>query len=228
MDKKEIREVIAKRAALELKDGDVVNLGIGLPTIIPNYVPEEVNVILQSENGLLGMGAAPAEGEEDPDFVNAGGGYITCKAGASSFDSSVSFSIIRGGHVDVTVLGALQVDEKGNLANWIIPGKKTPGMGGAMDLIVGAKRVILAMEHTARGNHKIMKECNLPLTAAGQVNMIITEMGVMEIIPEGILLKEYNPVFTLEEIQNATDAKLIIAEDLIEMKIQGQNIPCHS
>ncbi|NOU60054.1 3-oxoacid CoA-transferase subunit B [Marinifilum caeruleilacunae] len=218
MDKKEIREVIAKRAALELNNGDVVNLGIGLPTIIPNYVSSDVNVILQSENGMLGMGAAPAEGEEDPDFVNAGGGYITCKEGASSFDSSVSFSIIRGGHVDVTILGALQVDEQGNLANWIIPGKKTPGMGGAMDLIVGAKRVILAMEHTARGNHKIMKECNLPLTAAGQVDMIITEMGVMDIVPEGIVLKEYNPLFTLEQIQEATDAKLIIAEDLIEMR----------
>ena len=218
MDKKEIREVIARRSALELNDGDVVNLGIGLPTIIPNYVSSDVNVVLQSENGMLGMGAAPAEGEEDPDFVNAGGEYITCKEGASSFDSSVSFGIIRGGHVDVTILGALQVDEKGNLANWIIPGKKTPGMGGAMDLIVGAKRVILAMEHTARGNHKIMKECNLPLTAAGQVDMIITEMGVMEIVPEGILLKEYNPLFTLEQIQEATDAKLIIAEDLIEMK----------
>lgn len=218
MDKKEIREVIAKRAALELQDGDVVNLGIGLPTIIPNYVPADVNVILQSENGLLGMGAAPAEGEEDPDFVNAGGGYITHKDGACSFDSSVSFGIIRGGHVDVTILGALQVDEKGNLANWIIPGKMTPGMGGAMDLIVGAKRVILAMEHTAKGNIKILKECNLPLTAAGQVNLIITEMGVMEIVPEGILLREYNPLFTIEQIQEATEAKLIVAGDLIEMR----------
>ncbi|MCT4604051.1 MAG: 3-oxoacid CoA-transferase subunit B [Marinifilum sp.] len=219
MDKKEIREIIAKRAALELNDGDVVNLGIGLPTIIPNYVSADVNVTLQSENGMLGMGAAPAEGEEDPDFVNAGGGYITCKEGASSFDSSVSFGIIRGGHVDVTILGALQVDEQGNLANWIIPGRLTPGMGGAMDLIVGAKRVILAMEHTAKGRHKILKECNLPLTAAGQVNLIITEMGVMEVLPEGIVLKEYNPLFSLEQIQEATDAKLIIAEDLIEMKV---------
>ena len=219
MDKKEIREVIARRAALELHDGDVVNLGIGLPTIIPNYVPENVNVILQSENGLLGMGVAPAEGDEDLDFVNAGGGFITHKKGASSFDSSVSFGIIRGGHVDVTVLGALQVDEKGNLANWIIPGKKTPGMGGAMDLIVGAKRVILAMEHTARGSHKIMTDCTLPLTATSQVNLIITEMGVMDIVPEGILLKEINPLFTIEQIQEATDAKLIIAEDLMEMRI---------
>ncbi len=219
MDKKEIREIIAKRSALELQDGDVVNLGIGLPTFIPNYVPENVNVILQSENGLLGMGAVPAEGEEDEDFVNAGGGYITYKEGASSFDSAASFAIIRGGHVDVTFLGALQADEKGNLANWMIPGKKTPGMGGAMDLIVGAKRVILSMEHTARGNHKIMTLCTLPLTAAGQVEMIITEMGVMKITPEGIHLTEINPTFTVEQVQEATDAKLIIAEDLIEMKL---------
>lgn len=217
MDKKEIREIIAKRAALELKDGDVVNLGIGLPTIIPNYVKKDVNVILQSENGLLGMAAAPAEGEENKDMVNAGGGYITCTADACSFDSAMSFGIIRGGHVDVTILGALQVDEKGNLANWIIPGKKTPGMGGAMDLLVGAKRVILSMEHTARGSHKIMKECDLPLTAAGQVNMIITEMGVMNIEKEGIVLTELNPIFTIEEVQAATDAKLIISDNLIEM-----------
>lgn len=217
MDKKEIREIIAKRAALELKDGDVVNLGIGLPTIIPNYVKKDVNVILQSENGLLGMAAAPVEGEENKDMVNAGGGYITCTADACSFDSAMSFGIIRGGHVDVTILGALQVDEKGDLANWIIPGKKTPGMGGAMDLLVGAKRVILSMEHTARGSHKIMKKCDLPLTAAGQVNMIITEMGVMNIEKEGIVLTEINPIFTVEEVQAATDAKLIISDDLKEM-----------
>lgn len=218
MDKKEIREIIAKRAALELKDGDVVNLGIGLPTLVPNYLSDDIDVILQSENGMLGMGATPAEGEEDPDFINAGGGYITCKQGASSFDSSISFGIIRGGHVDASILGALQVDEKGDLANWMIPGKKTPGMGGAMDLLVGAKQVILAMEHTARGKHKIMKKCNLPLTAAGQVNMIITEMGVMEITPEGIVLTEINPLFTPEQVQEASDAKLIIAENLINMK----------
>ncbi|MBI9035524.1 MAG: 3-oxoacid CoA-transferase subunit B [Bacteroidales bacterium] len=218
MDKKEIREIIAKRSALELKDGDVVNLGIGLPTIIPNYVPQGVQVVLQSENGLLGMGAAPEEGMENKDMVNAGGGYITCTADACSFDSATSFGIIRGGHVDVTILGALQVDQKGDLANWMIPGKKTPGMGGAMDLLVGAKRVILAMEHTAKGNHKIMKQCNLPLTAAGQVNMIITEMGVMEITEEGIVLKEFNPIFSVEEIQAATDAQLIISADLIQMR----------
>lgn len=218
MDKKEIIEIIAKRVAMELHDGDVVNLGIGIPTFIPNYLPKDITVTLQSENGLLGMGSTPAEGEEDETLVNAGGMYTTANPGAASFDSAMSFSIIRGGHVDVTVLGALQVDEKGNLANWVIPGKMTPGMGGAMDLVSGAKRVILSMEHTAKGRHKILKECNLPLTAAGQVDMIVTEMGVMEITPEGIVLTEKNPVFTIEQIQEATEATLIIADDLIDMK----------
>lgn len=217
MDKNQIRETIARRAALELHDGDVVNLGIGLPTLIPNYLPEGVHLTLQSENGLLGMGPAPEAGKEDKDYVNAGGGYITTTDGAATLDSAQSFAIIRGGHVNVTILGALEVDEKGNLANWMIPGKLTPGMGGAMDLIVGAKRVILAMEHTAKGNHKILKQCRLPLTAKEQVNMIITEMGVMEITPEGIILKEINPEFTVEQVQEATEAKLIIAKDLKSM-----------
>ena len=218
MDKNQVREVIARRAALELKDGDVVNLGIGLPTLIPNFLPEGVKVTLQSENGLLGMGPEPAPGYEDKYYTNAGGGFITYFPGASCFDSSMSFSIIRGGHVDLTFLGALEADEKGNLANWMIPGKKTPGMGGAMDLIVGARRVILAMEHTANGAHKILKQCNLPLTAAGQVNMIITEMGVMEITPEGIVLTEIHPEFTVEQVQEATGAKLIISDKLIKMR----------
>jgi acetate CoA/acetoacetate CoA-transferase beta subunit len=217
MDKDQVREVIARRAAMELRNGDVVNLGIGLPTLIPNYLPENVRVTLQSENGLLGLGARPAAGEEDPELTDAGGGYITVQVGASSFDSATTFGIIRGGHVDVTVLGALQVDEKGNLANWIIPGKKTPGMGGAMDLIVGAKRVILAMEHTAKGSHKIMKECTLPLTAAGQVNLIITEMCVLEVTPKGLLLKEINPEFTVEQVQEATEARLTVSDDLKSM-----------
>lgn len=218
MDKDQIREAIARRAALELKDGDVVNLGIGLPTYVPSYIPQGVHVVLQSENGLLGMGPEPAAGQENPELVNAGGGYITALSGACTFDSATSFGIIRGGHVDVTILGALQVDEKGNLANWMIPGKKTPGMGGAMDLLVGAKKVILAMEHTAKGAFKIMKDCTLPLTAAGQVNLIITEMGVMEITPDGILLKEYNPEFNIDQIQQATEAKLIVAHDIQPMK----------
>ena len=218
MDKNQIREVIARRAALELKDGDVVNLGIGLPTLIPNYIPENVHVVLQSENGLLGMGPTPEAGAEDPTLVNAGGGYITALPDAVSFDSATSFAIIRGGHVDVTVLGALQVDQKGDLANWMIPGKKTPGMGGAMDLLIGAKKVILAMEHTAGDNKKILKQCTLPLTAAGQVNLIITEMGVMEITYEGIVLQEIHPEFTVEQVQGATEAQLIISKDLKPMK----------
>ncbi|MFN3557090.1 MAG: 3-oxoacid CoA-transferase subunit B [Bacteroidales bacterium] len=218
MDKFQIREVIAKRAALELKDGDVVNLGIGLPTLVPNYLCKGVHVNLQSENGLLGMAAQPEPGMEDHNYTNAGGGFITYTDNASCFDSSMSFAIIRGGHVDVTILGALEVDEKGNLANWMIPGKRTPGMGGAMDLIVGAKRVILAMEHTAKGAHKILNHCNLPLTAAGEVDMIITEMGVMEITPEGIVLTEINPEFTPEQVQDATGAKLIISDNLQKMK----------
>ena len=214
MDKNEIRNFIARRAAKELKDGDVVNLGIGLPTAIPNFLPQGVNVILQSENGLIGMGPTPEEGKENPFYTNAGGGFITTTEGASSFDSATSFGIIRGGHVDVSILGAMQVDEQGDLANWMIPGKKTPGMGGAMDLLVGAKKVILAMEHTAKGNPKILKKCTLPLTAKGQVNMIITEMGVMEITPKGIVLKEINPEFTVEQVQAVTEAQLIIDENL--------------
>lgn len=217
MDKNQIREVIARRAALELKDGDVVNLGIGLPTMIPDYLPEGVEVTLQSENGLVGMGPTPAPGEEDPNLVNSGGGYITAVPGAYSCSSCDSFAIIRGGHVDITFLGALEVDEKGNLANWIIPGKKAPGMGGAMDLLVGARKVILTMEHTAKGSHKILKQCRLPLTAVGQVNMIITEMGVMNITPAGIELVEINPEFTVEQVQEATETQLIISKDLKPM-----------
>lgn len=218
MDKNQIREVIAKRVALELKDGNVVNLGIGLPTLVPNYIPKNINVTLQSENGLLGMGPSPEAGMQDENLTNAGGGYITALDGASSFDSATSFVVIRGGHVDVTVLGAMQVDEKGDLANWMIPGKKTPGMGGAMDLIVGAKKVILAMEHTANGKAKILKKCTLPLTAAGQVNLIVTEMGVMEITTEGIVLKEIHPEFTIEDIKANTEAELIIPNEILPMK----------
>lgn len=218
MDKNQIREVIARRAALELKDGDVVNLGIGLPTLIPDYLLEGVNVVLQSENGLVGMGPTPAAGTEDPNFINSGGGFITAVPGAYACSSLASFEIIRGGHVDVTFLGALEVDEKGNLANWIIPGKKVPGMGGAMDLLVGAKKVILTMEHTAKGAPKILKNCRLPLTAAGQVNMIITEMGVMEITDKGIVLKEIHPEFTVEQVQAATEATLVVSPDLKPMQ----------
>ena len=217
MDKNQIREVIARRCAKELKDGFVVNLGIGLPTLIPNYLPEGVKVVLQSENGLLGLGPTPEEGKENKYLVNAGGGYISVLPGGSIFDSSTSFGIIRGGHVDVTILGAMQVDEQGNLANWILPGGKTIGMGGAMDLLVGAKEVILAMEHTAKGKPKILKRCTLPLTAPHEVDMIVTEMCVMKITPDGIVLSEINPEFTVDQVQQNTEATLIIPSDIKPM-----------
>jgi len=213
------KEFIARRVARELKDGDVVNLGIGLPTMVANHVPDTVNVFFQSENGFIGLGPAPEEGHEDPNIVNAGAQCVTILPGGVFFDSSISFGIIRGGHVDITVLGALQVDEKGNLANWMIPGKMVPGMGGAMDLVTGAKKVIIAMEHTVKGNHKILKECNLPLTAAGEVNLIVTEMGVLEVTEDGLLLKEINPEYTLEEVQAATEAKLIVDDNLKDMVV---------
>lgn len=212
MDKKLIREVIAKRVAQELRDGDVVNLGIGLPTMVANYVPQEMDITFQSENGMLGMGSLADEETMDKYLTNAGGQHITALPGASYFDSSMSFSIIRGGHVDATVLGALQVDCKGNLANWMIPGKKVPGMGGAMDLVVGAKKVIVAMEHTAKGNHKILEECNLPLTAAGEVNLIITEKGVLEVTTEGLVLKEVSEYSSIDDIVASTGAKVIIPD----------------
>jgi acetate CoA/acetoacetate CoA-transferase beta subunit len=219
MDKKLMREIIAKRVAKELADGDVVNLGIGLPTEVANYVPEGMDVIFQSENGLIGVGPAPEEGEEIKDLVNAGGMPITTLEGAAFFDSSTSFGIIRGGHVDMTVLGALQVDEKGNLANWIIPGKMVPGMGGAMDLVVGAKKVIISMEHTAKGKPKILPECTLPLTAANQVNLIITEMAVIEVTPEGLVLTEIGPENTVEDVIANTPAKLILADEIKVMEV---------
>jgi len=208
---------IAARVAKELKNGDIVNLGIGLPTLIPNYLDPEIEITLQSENGFIGLGATPKEGEEDPYIVNAGGQPASIKPDGAFFDSAFSFVIIRGGHVDATVLGSLQVDEKGNIANWIIPGKMVPGMGGAMDLVVGAKKVIVAMEHTNKGKHKILKECTLPLTAKGQVNMIVTEMAVMDVTKDGLVLKEYNPEYTIEQIQEATEARLIIADDIKPM-----------
>ncbi|MDR1415336.1 MAG: 3-oxoacid CoA-transferase subunit B [Odoribacteraceae bacterium] len=218
MDKELIKQTIARRVALELADGDVVNLGIGLPTLVPRYIDPGVRVTLQSENGLLGLGAPPPAGAENHEWTDAGGGHVTAAAGASTFDSAASFGIIRGGHVDVTVLGALQVDARGNLANWIIPGKKTPGMGGAMDLLVGARRVIIAMEHTAKGAHKILEECTLPLTAAGQVNLIVTEMAVIAVTPDGLLTLEINPAFTPDEVRAATGAHLTIPDNFQPMK----------
>ena len=191
-----------------------------MPTMVADFIAPEMDITFQSENGFLGLGCAPGEGCEDPMIVNAGGMPVTIKEGGMFFDSSTSFMIIRGGHVDVTVLGALQVDEEGNLANWMIPGKMVPGMGGAMDLVVGAAKVIVAMEHTAKGNApKILKKCTLPLTAAKQVNMIITEMGVMEVTDRGIVLKEIADGYTVEQVQEVTEATLIIADDLKPMTV---------
>lgn len=213
------KEYIARRVAKELHDGDVVNLGIGLPTMVANYIPEDIEITLQSENGFLGMGPVPEKGDEDPYLVNAGGIHVTINPGGVFFDSAESFLIIRGGHVNATVLGALEVDEKGNLANWMVPGKMVPGMGGAMDLVTGAKKVIVAMNHTAKGNHKILKQCTLPLTAVNAVDLIITEMGVMEVTDNGIVLKEINPEFTVDQVQAATGATLIISDDLKTIEI---------
>jgi acetate CoA/acetoacetate CoA-transferase beta subunit len=210
MDK---RAMIGKRIALELKDGDYVNLGIGLPTEVANHIPSGVHVIFQSENGMLGVGPMPEAGKEDPDMINAGGGFVTELPGAAYFDSATSFAIIRGGHLDMTVLGALQVDQQGNLANWMIPGKLVPGMGGAMDLVTGARQVVVATEHCDKfGNSKVLKQCTLPLTAKGKVSLIVTDMAVMEVTPQGLLLKEIAEGLTLEEVVKATEAELIIPD----------------
>lgn len=213
------KEIIAQRVAKELKDGNIVNLGIGLPTLVSNYIPEGVHIILQAENGILGMGSLCAPGEEDPNVVNAGNQFVTLNTGASFFDSATSFAMIRGGHIDVTVLGALQVDESGNLANHIVPGKMVPGMGGGMDLVAGAKKVIIAMLHTAKGEPKILKKCTLPLTAVGKVNMIVTEKAVIEVTSKGLLLKEIVSGSSLEDILKNTEADLIVMDEMVHTKI---------
>lgn len=214
MDKELVRQRIARRVAQELSRGDLVNLGIGLPTLVANYISDDLGIIFQSENGLVGLGPMPTEDNADPDSTNAGGQPVTVVPGAAFFDSALSFTIIRGGHVDVTVLGALEVDREGNLANWIIPGKMVPGMGGAMDLVNGAKRVIIAMEHCdKRGQAKILERCQLPLTAAKQVNLIITEKAVIE-VNNGLILREIAIDSSLAEVLSQTATELRIADDL--------------
>ncbi|QHI72544.1 3-oxoacid CoA-transferase subunit B [Aminipila terrae] len=214
----DLKARIAKRAAKEFKDGDVANLGIGLPTMVADYLPEGVHIMLHSENGFTGLSGAAEKGKEDVDVINSGGGYVTYIPSGNFFGSEESFSIIRGGHVDATVLGAMEVDEHGNLANWIVPGKMVAGMGGAMDLVVGAKKVIIAMLHTQKGAHKILKECTLPYTALKVVDMIITEMGVMQVTDKGIMLTELHPDYTLDDIKAATGCELIISADLKAME----------
>jgi len=216
----EAKDIIARRVALEIKPEMLVNLGIGLPSLVANYLPKDVHVFFQAENGVVGLGPRPPEGMEDPDLTDAGGGFVTAMPGAASIDSAMSFALIRGGHLDMTVLGGLEVDERGYLANWMVPGKMVPGMGGAMDLVAGAKHVIVAMVHTAKGAHKIVSRCNLPLTATRRVSLIVTEMAVIEPTDRGLVLKERGPGVSVQDIQNATGADLIVEGDVPEMQIE--------
>lgn len=243
LSKEKIREIIAKRAAKEFKEGDVVTLGIGLPTEVTKYLPENMNVMFQSENGLLGVGKDQTGENTDPRVINAGGGLVETKQGACFYDSQMAFIMMRGGHIDATVLGALQADSEGNLANWSVPGKFTPGMGGAMDLVVGAKKVIVVMEHTSKGVSKIVERCDLPLTASREVNLIITERCVFRVdlgqkadnacvlntdtnefsvntgTTGGLILEEINPMFSIEDIKACTGATFRVSENLKEMEI---------
>jgi 3-oxoacid CoA-transferase subunit B len=213
------REIIARRIAREMKDGYSVNLGIGMPTLCANYIPKDITVLLQSENGMLGIGPYPIEGTEDPDLINAGKETITEIPGASYFSSADSFAMIRGGHVDLTVLGAMEVDERGNLANWMIPGKVVKGMGGAMDLVAGAKRVIIAMEHATReGKPKILKKCTLPLTGVEVVDTVVTELCLLDVTERGLVVRELHEGVSLEDVQRITEAKLIVEDEIRRME----------
>jgi acetate CoA/acetoacetate CoA-transferase beta subunit len=213
------KEVIARRVARAVRPGMLVNLGIGLPSLVANYLPANADVFFQAENGVIGLGARPPEGMEEAQLTDAGGAFATAVPGAASIDSAMSFGLIRGGHLDMTVLGGLQVDERGYLANWMVPGKMVPGMGGAMDLVAGARQVVVAMVHTARGDPKIVQECTLPLTGARRVNLVVTEMAVIEPTEAGLVLRERGPGVTVEAIRAATSARLIVAGDVPEMDL---------
>lgn len=212
------KEIIARRVAREIKRGMLVNLGIGLPSLVASYLPADAGVYFQAENGVIGLGARPLEGMEDPFLTDAGGGFVTAVPGAAAIDSAMSFGLIRGGHLDMTVLGGLQVDEKGHLANWMVPGKMVPGMGGAMDLVAGAKCVIVAMIHSEKGEPKIVPACTLPLTAARRVNLIVTDLAVIEPTGDGLVLRERAPGVTINTVLAATSARLIVSDDVPEMQ----------